>query len=36
MLKPSDMQMPPQKTSLLKALSTFAEMVLNWELFLRA
>lgn len=36
MLKPSDLQMPPQKTSLLKALSTFAEMFLNWELFLRA
>ena len=35
MLKPSDLQMLPQKTSLLKTLSTFAEMVLNWELFLR-
>ena len=36
MLKPSDLQTHPQKTSLLKALSTFAEKVLNWELFLRA
>ena len=34
MLKPSDLQIPPQKTSW--ALSTFTEMVLNWELFLRA